>query len=854
MQTRPSAAPVSILHGKADGNDTTMNTMLHPLLRNILLLGFALWSATFTQVAGALPGNNTPMPSQQQIDQFKRLSPEQQRALAEQYGINLDELIQSSSANQPQLQESNLPNARPTVNDNSMFDRQRQGTNEDQTGADTQKAEEGLRQFGYDLFAGVPEAFTPAADIPPPDSYVLGPGDNLVIQLYGKENASYNLTINRDGQIQFPEIGPINLAGLSFNQARTQLMETVQEQMIGVKASVTMGTLRSIRIFVLGEALQPGSYTVSSLSTMTNALFASGGISKIGSLRNIQLKRQGKLITTLDLYDLLLQGDTSKDARLLPGDVIFIPPIGATVGVDGEVKRPAIYELKNERQAMDVIKLAGGYTPTAFPPASKIERINQQGDRTLVDLNLSQTEGKNTTVRNADTIRVYSVLDSKEGVVTLKGHVERPGDFAWKPGMRVSDLIGGMDALLPLPDVNIALIERERLPTREKYAVTFDLGEALREPGGSENLALRPHDTIYVFNYKTPRNEQLSELVNRLKLQASKSMRQQTITVSGYVRFPGKYPLGPKMTAQDAVALAGGLSENAYGLHGEITRVSYDKKEEQNIQHLTVNLANARTQDIQAEDELRIKRLPNWLDQEIITLKGEVKFPGEYKIKRGETLAQVIERAGGLNEWAYPEGAVFTREELRKLEEQRIQELRQRLESEIAASNVEQQSPDQEVAMDDAEALLENLNQVKPLGRMVIDLPAVIEKKYSIELRNGDSLTVPRTKQAITVVGEVQFPTSHIYETKLNTEQYIERSGGLTRKADDERIYVVKANGRVFLPQKSGWFSGREYQIEPGDTVVVPIDADRIKPLTLWTNISQVFYQIALGAAAIASF
>lgn len=796
-------------------------------------------------------------PTAQQIEMLKSMSPEQQRALASQYGVNLDELGLGGGTTQPNVQDSQEQNTRPTLQDISMFNRTGAQTDEGEATAkdNTKQYKTELRQFGYDLFSDTPDAFTPVSDVPPPDSYVLGPGDNLVVQLYGKENSSHNLIVNREGQIQFPEIGPIYLAGLTFTEARDLLMETVSQQMIGVKASITTGSLRSIRIFVLGEALQPGSYTVSSLSTMTNALFASGGISKIGSLRNVQLKRQGKLITTLDLYDLLLRGDTSNDARLLPGDVIFIPPIGATVGISGEVKRPAIYELKKENKAIDAIKLAGGFTPTAFPAASRIERIDNSGDRTIVDANLMHASGKNIQIKDADLIRVYSVLETMEEVVMLEGHVERPGSVAWRQGMRVTDIIHSAEELLPFPDLNIALIEREIQPTREKIVVTFNLGEALKNPASPENLALETRDKIYVFNFEAPRTEQLGALVERLKLQASKKLRRQTIKVSGHVRFPGEYPLSNQMTAMEAVTLAGGLTENAYGLHGEITRVTYSESEEQSIKHINVDLAGSSAQSIQEEDELRIKRLPNWLNQEVVTIEGEVKFPGKFKIRRGETMSQVIERAGGLNEWAYPEGAIFSREDLRNLEAERLKELRNRLESDISAANVEEQTIEQKVAAEDAKELLKSLDAVRPLGRMVIDLNSIIDKRGEpIQLKNGDKLIVPRKKQAVTVVGEVQFPTSHVFEANLDANQYIERSGGTTQRADDNRVYVVKANGRVFLPETSGWFNSGKYHIEAGDTVVVPLDADRIKPLTLWTSISQVFYQIALGAAAVASF
>ena len=796
-------------------------------------------------------------PTAQQIEMFKSMSPEQQRALASQYGVNLDELGLGGDTAQPKVQDSQEQNTRPTLQDISMFDRTGAQTDEGEATAkgNTKQDKTELRQFGYDLFSDTPDAFTPVSDVPPPDSYVLGPGDNLVVQLYGKENSSHNLIVNREGQIQFPEIGPINLAGLTFTEARDLLMETVSQQMIGVKASVTMGSLRSIRIFVLGEALQPGSYTVSSLSTMTNALFASGGISKIGSLRNIQLKRRGKLITTLDLYELLLKGDTSKDARLLPGDVIFIPPIGPTVGVSGEVKRPAIYELKKESNVFEAIKLAGGYTPTAYPAATRIERINNNGDRTLLDADLTKLEGKKTRVKDADIIQIYSVLETMEDVVILEGHVERSGGFSWHKGMKVTDIIPSAEVLLPGPDLNIALIEREVQPTREKTVLTFNLGNALKNPGSNDNLTLESRDKIHVFNFTDSRTDILSDLMSKLKTQASKEKRQQTIQVSGYVRFPGIYPLGPNMNAQDVIDLAGGLTDNAYGLWGELTRVYYNSEEEQHIEHITIDLAKSSSEAIKAEDQLNIRRIPNWLAQEQVTIEGEVKFPGTYKIKRGETLKEVIKRAGGLNQWAYPEAAIFTREELRALEAQRLKELRSKLEGEIAAANTEVQTEDQKIATNDAEELLDSLNAVRPLGRMVIDLSNVINgSAQSIQLKDGDNLTIPRQKQAVTVVGEVQFPTSHIYEPSLDAERYIAMSGGTTQKADDNRIYVVKANGRVFLPEQSGWFKSNSYELQPGDTVVVPLDADRIKPLTLWTSVSQIFYQIALGAAAVASF
>lgn len=811
-------------------------------------------------------------PTQEQIEQFMSMSPAEQERIARQFGVDINELkSMANSSSQPAVQErmpagmqerrkvwpfgpsDNMQPATVKNGERSGSEMDSKSEVDSESGKKTRKT---LRNFGYELFENNASAFQPNIDIPVPADYVVGPGDTFVIQLYGNRNASYNLEVSREGIVQFPEIGPISLAGLKFSEAQGVIERTVSEQMIGVKSAVTMGTLRTIRVFVLGDAVQPGSYIVGSLSTMTNALFASGGVNEIGSLRNIQLKRQGKVVTTLDLYDLLLSGDTRNDARLLPGDVIFIPPIGATIGVDGEVRRPAIYEIKQEKTMGDAIRLAGGMMPTAYPQASRVERINERGDRTVVDVNLSTSSGKSLAVKSGDVVRIYSVLDTQENIITVEGHVKRPGITAWRPGIRVSQVLGGMRELLPNPDLNAALILRETQPTRKLTVVLFNPGEALTNPGSAADPELQPRDTLAIFNLESDRSKELEDVIDRLRTQADRANRQKVVSISGNVRFPGDYPMTPGMSANELIQLAGGLNQNAYDLEAEITRYTLDEQQRQQIDYISLPLAASPQQQLQEEDLINIRRLPQWAPEETIELTGEVVFPGKYTIRRGEMLSHVIQRAGGLTDQAYAHGAIFTRKELKILEEQRLQELKNRLESDIAAANIEQQDDAGKVEVKDAEQLLKNIESVKPLGRMVIDLPLILSdtQTHDVRIVSGDNLHVPRFKQAVTVVGEVQYPTSHLYQRNLDVQDYIERSGGTNLKADRGRVYVVKANGRVFLPQKSGWFSRDMVEIEPGDTVVVPLDADRIKSLTLWTNISQVFYQVALGAAAVASF
>ena len=334
--------------------------------------------------------------SPSQIEQFKNLPRAQQDALARQYGIDLDN-IQGRS--QSQKRPENVDVVEPERGSAGNNRRQMQQEQEQQQSEEElARKNGGLKPFGYDLFAGSPTTFAPVTEIPVPNEYTLGPGDVLRIQLWGKENQQLELPVSRDGSISFPNSGPLSVAGLSFDEARQQIRKRVSEQYIGVQASVSLGELRSMRVFVLGEARNPGSYTVSSLSTITNALYVSGGVKQSGSLRTVQHKRNGKLIGTLDLYDLLLSGDSSGDHRLQPGDVVFIPTVGERAGIDGEVYRPALYELEHETSLKELVRLAGGLTPQAYPERVKIERTNEDFLRIIAEADFTEPKGQSARV------------------------------------------------------------------------------------------------------------------------------------------------------------------------------------------------------------------------------------------------------------------------------------------------------------------------------------------------------------------------------------------------------------------------------------------------------------------------
>ena len=849
-----------------------------------------------------------------QIEQFKSLPQAQQEALARQYGVDLDS-----------LQAGNLQNQRPQeidvvrpANGNQQGETGQNGTgDEEQNRQISEKGGEepgGLKPFGYNLFAGEPTTFAPVTEIPVPSEYTLGPGDVLRVQLWGNQNKQLELPVSRDGTIDFPERGPVSVAGQNFQQVRDQLTQLVSEQYIGVKAAVSLGELRSMRVFILGEARTPGSYSVSSLSTITNALYVSGGIKNTGSLRNVQHKRDGKLIGTLDLYDLLLKGDTSDDARLQAGDVIFIPPVGPRAGIGGEVYRPALYEIGTQTSLQELVRLAGGLTPQAYPQITKIERTNEDYLRIIAEADLTQATGKNARVQSGDRVTVASIADVTGQYIEIKGAATRTGKYAWVPGMRVSSVIRNLDAgLLSFADTNYAAIVRTDPETHRISVLNLELKAAVTQPGSPEDLILQEKDQLLFFtnagkvsfelditergdrqreresesaegippegNQQTDISEEeardqkelkrkarnysretlFAPVIKRLKSQAGPNSPQQIMGISGPVRYPGEYPLPVSGTVKDAIFVAGGLTDSASLYSAELARRYTDDNGVEQTRIIEVDLTKAmlNTSDIrlQSRDRLLIKSVPSFGTTRTVTLSGEVLYPGEYTFREGETLEHVIERAGGLTNNAFPRGAVFTREKLRQLEAQRLREAEDRLKGDLLGVQLEGDGFGGKKAqqVDQVRGLLEDVQSSRPVGRMVINLPAVLaDSGYQpIRLQDGDELTVPAIPQAVSVFGEVQFPTSHLHTAGLTVDDYLERSGGPTRQADEDRIYVVKADGSVMLPEQSAWFGGRSQQLQPGDTIIVPIDVDRLNQLELWTNVSQIVYQMALGAAAV---
>lgn len=733
----------------------------------------------------------------------------------------------------------------------------------------TQEGQEGLKPFGYDLFEGVPSTFAPVADIQVPSDYIVGPGDTLNIQLYGNEPARYELTVERDGRINFPKLGPILVSGMTFNAARETIEAHVNKQLVGSNVSVTMGDLRSIRVFVLGEAQKPGSYTVSGLLTMTNALFVSGGVKTIGSLRNIELKRNGQLITTLDLYALLLRGDTSGDRQLLPGDVIFIPPIGPTVSVYGAVRRPAIYELKRERTAEQAIFIAGGLSPEADAKRGELERILPSRLREMENIDLTAAAGRMTPLDNGDKLKIPEIKPILENSVTLTGYVYRPGSFAYHPGLRLSNVLNSFDELKPEADLHYIMIRRLMPPTEQVEVVSADLRRALGAPGSPADPELRPRDEIMVFNLAANRARVLEPVIRDLELQATPDKPEQVVSIDGEVKAPGRYPLEPKMHISDLIRAGGSLEDSAYRGQAELTRYAVVDGDKRQTDLITVNLGNLRRGDASADlvlmpyDTLVIKPIPMWMQPGVIEVAGEVRFPGKYPIHQGETLHSVLQRAGGFTQVAFPEGAVYIREELKEREKAQLEMLANRLQNDLAALSLKAVASSATVANGAGGAaasqgllvgqqLLNQLRNAKPVGRLVINVQAVLAESTGspddVLVKDGDKLVIPKKTQEITILGEVQSPTSHVYVPGLTRDGYIARSGGTTQNADRKRIYVVRANGDVISGGRSGWFRRTQnIEMHPGDTIVVPLDTERVPGLLYWQAITTILYNLTVG-------
>jgi len=666
-----------------------------------------------------------------------------------------------------------------------------------------------LTIFGLDVFAGTkPSTFAPADYSATPADYVVGSGDEIVVLLWGRINEEYRLKVDRNGSVNIPRIGPIAVAGLPFNALQKTILDRVQS-VEGVQATVSMGELRSIGIFIVGEVKSPGFYTVSGLSNVTNALFAAGGPTRRGSLRHIQLKRNGSAVATIDFYDFLLSGKDNTGFRLKSGDVILVPIVKDMAAIAGNVRRSALYELKANTSLKDALSLAGGVSPAAWVNRIQVERFKDNQFQVVLDLT-SEKPGTipDFEVSDGDIIKVFPVVEKDKNAIYLSGNVRRPGKYEYKEGVKVSDILPDFTALLPETYFDYALILRQEPPTFLNRLVSFNLKTAMEDHASPENIALQPRDEVIVYarDYFEP---------------------DRTVAIDGAVTNPGREKLLENMKVRDLIIKAGGLTDEASPQHGEIYRRTYNGEivttDKINF-CVSCALAGDSSNNIalKKSDRVYIRTKKGWQDERRVVLKGEFVFPGEYVILEKETLGHLIERAGGFTSEAYLPAAIVTRTSVQKLEQKRNDEYVSRLEGDVvklSADLASKGSADAQALLQQQMALMTKLRSQESIGRIVIDLtnPA---KYDNFNIEDGDSVFVPKQMGTVSVLGEVFNPATFRFDNaNMKAKYYVEMAGGFKENAAQKNVYVFKANGSIITNRNVNIM---EVSLAPGDVVVVP--------------------------------
>jgi protein involved in polysaccharide export with SLBB domain/AraC-like DNA-binding protein len=726
-----------------------------------------------------------------------------------------------------------------------------------------------LGQFGYSMFSARMATLAPVGNVPVGHDYMIGPDDQIKMLMWGRINNTLNLTVGRDGSVLIPEMGPLQVAGLTFDETK-KLIEDKAGQITGVKVDVTMGKLRTIQVFVVGEVEQPGALTVSALAHVSNALAASGGITKIGSLRRIELRRGNQLVKVVDLYGLLLNGNTEGDEQLEAGDVIFVPVIGPVAGVIGDVKRPAIYEISRSGETLsDVVRLAGGISAFGYSQRVQVERVESHEKRIALDVDLNEMRSQRFEIRDGDLIKVYPVLPTEHDIVMVRGNVNRPGKYQWHPGMRVGDLVEEAEGVAPHTFFKYALIRRKEGPEKTTKLVPVDLGEAMSDHlSGPDNLALFQEDELTVFS-----ESQMKYL--------------PTVEVFGEVRNPGYYVLSQGMRVSDLVYLAGGLRDDAYQKSAELarTQVVNGATTSHTFEDIDLRAAlegsDVHNPVLVANDQVFVRRASNWHLPWVVMVRGEVARPGPYTIHDGERIASVLERAGGLLPEAYLPATVLIRQSIKELQQQRLDEARHRLQESIlraqlkTASAAMQSGSDQSKNMMNSpeaiatmEKVLSDTQNTQAQGRLVIHMRPLDELANSpdnVALNDQDQLLIPRRPAAINVLGQVYSPNAIVYRPGLTTRDYLEQAGGPNEGADPDHIMVIKADGSVLtedgikaskqstmfplLPVISGGLMTAK--LDPGDTVYVPERLIYVNKLQETATIAQIVANAATTLAVV---
>jgi protein involved in polysaccharide export with SLBB domain len=748
--------------------------------------------------------------------------------------------------------------------------------------------------FGSDLFRHVPSTFAPLDMVPVPPDYVIGPGDELRIRLWGQVNFQANLRVDRSGEIYLPQVGPVHVAGMPFSALDAHLRKTIGRVYRNFDLTADVGQIRSIQVYVAGQARRPGVYTVSSLSTLVDALFASGGPSLQGSMRHIELRRGSAVVTDFDLYNLLIQGDKSKDAKLQSGDVIFIPAVGHQVAVTGSVRNPAIYELRANETLADLLADTGGISTVAAKARVSIERIEDHNERHAIEVAYDPS-GLATPLADGDLVHVFSIVPKYTKTVTLRGNTANPGRFAWHAGMHVSDLIPDKSSLITRDywwkRAQLGLRAPEFEPTpgfadmrqpAENRVITLKIPTS-DQLNGSDQYGLQQQNQLGQQNQFGLQNQ--SGQQNQLELQNQSGQQNQlglqNQNLSAQQRG-GSSSLASQRAALSSRILRPDQRTEIRQLAPEIDW-NYAVIERLNLDTLKATLVpfdlgklvlqHDASQDLelQAGDVVSIFseadiRVPVAEQTKFVKLDGEFVHAGMYTAQPGETLRHLVERAGGITSGAYLYGSEFNRESTRMIQQARIDEYVQNLGMQIqrgslavAASGA---SSSQDLASGVAaqsgeQSLLASLRQIRATGRIVLHFRPDSTGENNIpdiNLEDGDSFVVPHVPATVNVVGAVYDQNSFLYAQGRRVGAYLQQAGGPNRDADRRHQYVIRADGEVVSHEMGKGLWGNEFNklpIYPGDTIVIPEKTFKPSALRGILEWSQMFSQFALGAAAI---
>ena len=874
--------------------------------------------AQFTSPQSA-PDNSTP-PSTNQPSQQQQSVPTNEVLNQQTGAADSGALRPSSEALRPSYVQPDSNLRQQEIIQNPDRYTQRQTTRVQQADTPTQLSEfqrlvaastgRVLPIYGAKFFTNAPTTFAPVTHIPVTPEYVIGPGDELLIRIWGQVTLDGHFTVDRSGAIYIPHIGTVQVSGIPVAKLRDYLKSQIGRNYKNFDLNVNLGQLRSIEIFIVGHAKQPGSYTISSLSTLVNAIFASGGPDTVGSMRNIQVRRGEKTISTFDLYDFLLNGDKSKDIPLLSGDVVYIPPVGPMVAVAGAIDEPALYELRNETDIKQVISLAGGFATLAQSNNIRIERLRPEDNtRSVLDVKYDDT-GLTTSIRDGDIIEVIPIIDRFKDAVTLRGNVADPRRFAWKPSMHVRDLIPDKEALLTrnywheLNQLGEPILDSDQGVRRYAPEAPFAEvnGSGISPSPASSTVALpNAHDSdrnVYGLRQDSSnddvsnRSQMQPNQAGQLNQSSQLNSTEQT-GVSGSRTTPSNQnqdssntngnnlsrgSLGAAVTGtarrfpiKNSVLLNAPDIDWAYAV---IERVDKTTLETHllpfNLGRAVIDGDPSQNLELLPGDVITVFskadiRVPQAQQTKFVRLEGEFSAAGIYSVKPGETLRQLVARAGGLTSAAYLYGSEFTRESAKVIQQQRLLEyaddLDQRIKFAQANSAANVTNPQDELAdmnaLQNARTAAARLRQLQVSGRIVLSIkPAAssLEDIPELPLEDGDTFIVPPVPATVGVYGSVYDQNSFMYDSQKRTGNYIQLAGGGTRTADVGRSYIIRADGSVVSRQFSGarlTGSFESRRLYPGDAIVVPEQIGKRPMIRNLVDIATIIGQLGLGIAAI---